>query len=137
VVLALGITNALGPITINGRPIVGAAPPSPTPSPSPTFAGPTLAPTSEAPPFGLAILSPTQGAVVASKQIVVIGSAPAGLRVVRDVPLWIDQSTTADGTGHWAMSVDLNKGENKLRFRIGDDKSTAKELRVMYSPPGG
>jgi hypothetical protein len=105
--------------------------------PSPTAAGPTLAPTSEAPPFGLLILSPLDGAVVGSRQITVIGSAPAGITVVHDVPMWLDSRTTADGTGHWAMAVDLNKGENRLKFRLGDDKSTAKEIRVTYSPPGG
>jgi hypothetical protein len=108
-----------------------------TQSPSSTPAGPTLAPTSEAPPFGLLILSPIDGAVVASLQITVIGSAPAGITVVHDVPMWLDSRTTADGTGHWAMTVDLNKGENRLKFRLGDDKSTAKEIRVTYAPPGG
>jgi hypothetical protein len=104
---------------------------------SPTPAGPTFAPTSEAPPVGLAILSPTDGAVVGSQQIVVIGSAPAGLRVVHDVPLRFDQSATSDGTGHWAMTVNLNNGENTLKFRLGDDKSTEKRVRVTYSAPGG
>jgi hypothetical protein len=132
VVLAL---NSSGLLRVPGGTGIGGAVGTATPSPTP--AGPTFAPTSAAPPVGLAILSPTNGAVVGSKQIVVIGSAPAGLRVVRDVPLWIDQSTTSDGTGHWAMTVDLNSGENKLRFRLGDDKTTAKEIRVTYSPPGG
>jgi hypothetical protein len=112
-------------------------PGSPSPQPSPTVAGPTLAPTSEAPPYGLTILSPLDGAVVGSHQVTVIGSAPAGITVVHDVPMWFDSRTTADGTGHWAMTVDLNKGENRLRFRLGDDKSTTKEIRVTYSPAGG
>jgi hypothetical protein len=30
--------------------------------------------------------------------------------------------------------VGLKDGENKLVFRIGDDASTRKELRVTYTP---
>jgi hypothetical protein len=132
VLLVVGL--ALAGTGLGGR--IGA-PGSSTAAPSPTVAGPTLAPTSEAPPFGLAILSPLDGAVVGSHQVTVIGSAPAGITVVHDVPMWFDSRTTADGTGHWAMTVDLNKGENRLKFRLGDDKSTSKEIRVTYSPAGG
>jgi hypothetical protein len=131
-VLIVGL--ALGGTGLGPR-IGGSA--TATQAPSPTAAGPTLAPTSEAPPFGLLILSPLDGAVVGSRQITVIGSAPAGITVVHDVPMWFDSKSTADGTGHWAMTVDLNKGENRLKFRLGDDKSTAKEIRVTYAPPGG
>lgn len=131
VVLLVGL--ALGGTGLGPR--IGSG--SPSPQPSATAAGPTLAPTSEAPPFGLLILSPLDGAVVGSHQVTVIGSAPAGITVVHDVPMWFDSRTTADGTGHWAMTVDLNKGENRLKFRLGDDKSTTKEIRVTYAPPGG
>lgn len=32
------------------------------------------------------------------------------------------------------MAVDLDEGENELAFRIGDDKSTAKTITVVYRP---
>jgi hypothetical protein len=34
------------------------------------------------------------------------------------------------------MSVGLNEGENKLKFRIGDDRSTEQTLRVIFTPQG-
>ena len=64
-----------------------------------------------------------------------IGIAPPGLTVTRDVSFGFDQHATADSTGHWAIVVGLNNGENKLKFRIGDDHSTEHEIRVTYTPP--
>ena len=89
-----------------------------------------------APPLivGLTIQSPTDGQAVATKDVTVIGLAPPGLTVTRDVSFGLDQHATADGTGHWAMSVGLDEGENNLVFRIGDDRSTEKRLRVTYTP---
>jgi hypothetical protein len=67
--------------------------------------------------------------------VTVIGLAPPGLTVTRDVSFGLDQHATADGTGHWAINVGLNDGENKLKFRLGDDRSTERELRITYTPP--
>ena len=83
---------------------------------------------------GLTFESPADGQVIATKDVTVIGLAPPGLTVTRDVSFGLDQHATADGTGHWAINVGLNDGENKLKFRIGDDRSTEKELRVTYTP---
>jgi hypothetical protein len=83
---------------------------------------------------GLTILSPTDGQSVATKDINVIGTAPPGVTVTQDISFGLDQHTTSDGTGHWAMRVGLKDGENKLIFRIGDDSSTRKEIRVTYTP---
>jgi hypothetical protein len=83
---------------------------------------------------GLTILSPTDGQSVATKDINVIGTAPPGVTVTQDISFGLDQHTTSDGTGHWAMRVGLKDGENKLVFRIGDDSSTRKEIRVTYTP---
>lgn len=83
---------------------------------------------------GLTILSPTDGQPVASKEVTVIGTAPPGLTITHDVSLGIDQHATADGTGHWAIKVGLNEGDNKLTFRIGDDHSTEQMIRVIYTP---
>ena len=85
---------------------------------------------------GLTIQSPTNGQVVATKEVTVIGLAPPGLTITRDVSFGLDSHATADGTGHWAINVSLNEGDNKLKFRIGDDRSTEQELRVEYKPQG-
>lgn len=89
-----------------------------------------------APPLivGVTIQSPADGQVVATKDVTVIGLAPPGLTVTRDVSFGLDQHATTDGTGHWAISVGLDEGENNLVFRIGDDRSTEKRLRVTYTP---
>jgi hypothetical protein len=86
---------------------------------------------------GLSILTPTDGQAVATKDVNVIGTAPPGVSITRDVSFGLDEHTTSDGTGHWAMRVGLNEGENKLVFRIGDDQSTRHEIRVTYTPPSG
>jgi hypothetical protein len=83
---------------------------------------------------GLTIQSPRDGAIVATKEVTVIGLAPPGLKITRDVSFGLDQHATADGTGHWAINVGLDNGENKLKFRIGDDRSTEQEIRVTYTP---
>ena len=88
-----------------------------------------------APIVGMTILSPRDGDVVASKDVTVIGLAPPGLTITRDVSFGLDSHATADGTGHWAMNVGLNEGQNDLVFRIGDDRSTEQRLRVIYTPP--
>jgi len=84
---------------------------------------------------GLTIESPRDGQVVATKDITVIGIAPPGLTITRDISFGLDQHAMVDGTGHWAISVGLDNGENKLKFRIGDDHSTEREIRVTYNPP--
>ena len=90
---------------------------------------------SGAPIVGLTILSPTDGQAVAAKDVLVIGLAPPGLTVTQDISFGFDQHATADGTGHWAIKVGLNEGDNKLTFRIGDDHSTQQTIRVIYTPP--
>jgi hypothetical protein len=87
-----------------------------------------------APIVGLTIQSPRDGAVVATKDVTIIGIAPPGLTITRDVSFGLDQHATVDGTGHWAMSVGLNQGQNDLVFRIGDDRSTEQRLRVTFAP---
>ena len=87
-----------------------------------------------APIVGLTILSPRDGDVVATKEVTVIGLAPPGLTITRDISLGLDQHAGVDGTGHWAINVGLNEGQNDLVFRIGDDRSTEKRLRVTYTP---
>jgi hypothetical protein len=97
--------------------------------------GITLVPS--APITGLMIQSPEDGATVTTKEITVIGLAPPGLKVTRDVSFGLDQHANADGTGHWAINVGLNDGQNELVFRIGDDRSTEKRLHVTFTPAAG
>jgi zinc ribbon protein len=84
---------------------------------------------------GLTILSPSDGQSVATKDVNIIGSAPPGVSVTQDISFGLDQHGQSDGTGHWAIKVSLNEGENKLTFRIGDDSSTKKTIRIIYTPP--
>jgi hypothetical protein len=88
-----------------------------------------------APIVGLTIQSPQDGQTVVTKDVTVIGVAPPGLTVTRDISFGLDQHATADGTGHWAINVGLQEGQNDLVFRIGDDRSTEKRLRVTFTPP--
>jgi hypothetical protein len=86
------------------------------------------------PIVGLTILSPSDGQAVAAPEVTVIGIAPPGLSITQDISFGLDQHATSDGTGHWAIKVGLNEGDNKLTFRIGDDRSTEKSIRVTYTP---
>ena len=88
-----------------------------------------------APIVGLTIQSPQDGQAVATKDVTVIGLAPPGLTVTRDISFGLDQHATADGTGHWAINVGLQEGQNDLVFRIGDDRSTETRLRVTFTSP--
>ncbi len=79
-------------------------------------------------------VSPVDGSTVTTKAIVVLGTAPAGSRIVRDISNAPDQSTRSGTDGTWSMKVSLRKGINNLRFRIGDEKATTRTLRVLYAP---
>jgi hypothetical protein len=120
-------------------PFAGGGTPSAIPSspflPAVTSQPSSIPPGLTAPPVGLTILSPADGAVVGAKEVTVIGTAPPGLRITQDISLGLDRHATADGTGHWAIQADLSEGENQLRFRIGDDSSTTQTIRVIYLAP--
>ena len=117
------------------RPQSGADPASSPVAGASGPVGPGGSPAGPAAPItGLTIQSPQDGQAVATKDVTVIGLAPPGLSVTRDVSFGFDQHATADGTGHWAISVGLDEGQNDLVFRIGDDHSTEKRVRVIYTP---
>lgn len=115
-----------GPLPLPGTPGGGTQQPGQVPA----GATPLPAPITE-----LTITSPTDGQAVATKEVTVIGLAPPGLEITQDISFGPDQHTTVDGTGHWAIKVGLNDGDNRLTFRIGDDDSTKKTIRVVYTPP--
>lgn len=133
VVGALVITAGLIAFGLLMRPQTdGGTPSSPqggSSGPDGSPAGPT------APIVGLKIESPPEGQTFATREVAIIGVAPPGLTITRDVSLGLDQHATADSTGHWAIYVELEEGENELVFRIGDDRSTELRLRVTYEPP--
>lgn len=99
----------------------------------------SLAPGATAPPsppiVGMTVQSPRDGEQVFTQEVTVIGLAPPGTRITRDVSLRPDQHATADSTGHWAIAVTLDKGENTLVLRIGDDRSTEQRIRITFTPP--
>lgn len=128
----------LGPFARSGPLGGGAGSATPTaPLFAPVTAPPSvsLAPGITAPPVGLRILSPADGAVVGTSELTVIGSAPPGLRITQDISFGFDRHATADGTGHWAIQIPLSEGQNELKFRIGDDPSTTQAIHVTYVPP--
>ena len=145
--LAAAWLAGFGPFARPGDPsgpFAGGASETQTPSPTPTspFLPPVTAqpsfsvsPGFTAPPVGLSILSPADGSVVGAREVTVIGTAPPGLRITHDISFGLDRHATADGTGHWAIQADLSEGENQLNFRIGDDRSTMKTIRVFYLAP--
>lgn len=138
--LAVAWFGGLGPFGRGASPVGGGAgqnamPSSPYLAPVTSQPSVSLAPGLTATPVGLTILSPADGTVVGSPRATVIGIAPPGLGVTQDVSFGLDHHATADGTGHWAIEVELKDGENQLRFRIGDDPSTLQTIRVIYLKP--
>ena len=118
-----------------------AATPSDAPAVDASGVPVSFAPGVTAPPsppiVGMTVQSPRDGEQVFTQEVTVIGLAPPGTRITRDVSLRPDQHATADSTGHWAIAVSLDNGENTLVFRIGDDRSTEQRIRVTFTPPAG
>jgi hypothetical protein len=142
VVVAAAWVTGLGPFSPRGGSGTPAGGGASNPAPTSPFlpavtAQPSFIPSAglTAPPVGLTILSPADGAVVGAREVTVIGTAPAGLRITQDISFGFDRHATADGTGHWAIALELSEGDNELRFRIGDDPSTTQTLHVTYVPP--
>ncbi len=104
-------------------------------APGVTLAPGVSPPGPTAPIVGISIQSPQDGQTVSIGEVTVIGLAPPGLTVTRDISFGLDQHATADATGHWAINVKLDQGGNTLVFRIGDDRSTETRLHVTYAPP--
>lgn len=121
-----------------GSPNVTPATVEPTADPLPTVeptADPLPEPTRE-PYVGLAIDFPGDGEVVRSRVINIVGTAPPGATITRDIPLWFDEHTTVRADGIWMLPVQLTKGENPLTIRIGDDRSTEIRFTVTYHAGG-
>ena len=97
-------------------------------------ASPVASSVASAPIIGMTIESPRDGEQVSTKEVTVIGLAPPGIKITRDISFFPDPHATADSTGHWAIAVSLNEGNNDLVFRIGDDRSTDQRIRITYTP---
>ena len=74
---------------------------------------------------------PDQLIVVSVSPIEVHGRAPAGARVVEDIPFAPDKQTIAGPDGRWSIVAELKQGAQTLVFRIGDDPDTERPLRVV------
>ena len=61
---------------------------------------------------------PRDGETVVSPRINVFGRAPGGARVIRDLPDGTTAVAVARPDGMWVLRVDLEGGENTLRFRL-------------------
>lgn len=149
----LGLGAAPGPVT-------AALAPSPTQTPGPTLRPtvvqtdqptvepttsieptpePTIEPTLEptvSPVAGLSIVFPKDHDTISTRVINVIGNAPPGSTITRDIPMWFDDHTITRDDSIWMMSVQLGDGSNDLTFRIGDDRSTELHLTIVYQAPG-
>jgi hypothetical protein len=80
------------------------------------------------------ILEPADGSESADRVIAFRGLTQPGATVVREVPLWFDQTVQADGAGHWSMLVELSVGANTFTFRVGDDPNTRVTITIHYNP---
>jgi hypothetical protein len=118
--IAFGLLTRPAPGGLPGN--EGQPPPGATPTAPPALI------------VGLSILSPSDGQVVGAAEVTVIGTAPPGVSITQDISFGLDQHASVDGTGHWAIKVGLNEGDNKLTFRIGDDHSTERTVHVTYTP---
>jgi hypothetical protein len=78
----------------------------------------------------LRILAPLDGDVVEADTVTVRGVARPGSVITRDIPVWPDQHVSADASGRWTMVVGLQTGDNVLRFRIADDRTTEIALHI-------
>jgi endonuclease YncB( thermonuclease family) len=78
--------------------------------------------------------SPEDGAIVATKTIVVRGTTTPDSRIVRDISVGLDQSARVAADGTRSMEVKLKSGINSLHFRVEDQKDTTRTLQVTYSP---
>jgi hypothetical protein len=134
---AVGGTATATPEVTVRQTMEPTASPTPTiePTPRPTIE-PTPRPTIEPTPqlVGLVIDFPADGETVRSRSINIIGTAPPGATVTRDIPLWFDDHTIAGDDGLWMLPVELAEGQNRLALRLGDDPSTAQVLLVTYQP---
>jgi hypothetical protein len=91
-------------------------------------------PAATSPAYGLIVLEPLDNATVTDHVLAIRGLTQPGATVTRDVPLWLDEHTVADSTGHWSFLESLNSGQNMFTFRVGDDRATDVTLTVYLSP---
>lgn len=79
------------------------------------------------------VTSHKSGDIVSTSTVTISGVASPGAEIVQDISFAPDERTTAGPDGTWAIVVTLDQGPNTLRFRVGDEKSTTKELTLTYA----
>jgi hypothetical protein len=118
-----------------GRPVPTAVPTEAAVSDSSQTAVPSFVSTSgdteEDPTFS--ITSHSSGATVDTSRVQIQGTGSAGARIVHDISFAPDQDATVGDDRRWSMVVDLLEGANDLTFRIGDDKTTAVTISLVYA----
>ena len=82
----------------------------------------------------LTITAPQDGSSTVGDTVTVRGTAPANAEVIHYLIFAPVARTVADASGNWSFEIELNEGPNLLLFRLGDDESTAKRLRVTKTP---
>ena len=85
-------------------------------------------------PGPLEFVSPTDGSIVHTATITVLGTAQPGARIVEDIARATDRDTVAAADGTWRLAADLKRGLNSLKFRVGDEKATTRTLQVRFAP---
>ncbi len=85
-------------------------------------------------PGSLTITAPQDGSSTVGETVTVRGTAPANSEVIHYVIFAPVARTVADASGNWSFEIELNEGPNLLLFRLGDDESTAKRLRITKTP---
>lgn len=125
--LRIGVSVAAGVACFALIAVAGQAKPSGAASTHAPLAVTSIAP--------FQITSHRDGDVVVTSLIAVEGTAPANAMITRDISMASDTHAQADDAGRWTMPVSLREGDNSLTFRIGDDKSTARLIHIIYRKP--
>jgi hypothetical protein len=86
-------------------------------------------------PAPIVVTSHTDGQTVTQARVTIRGSSAANVQIVHDIAMASDDHATADANGAWAMVVALTPGENRLVFRVGDDRETEITFRLLYAAP--
>ena len=81
----------------------------------------------------MTILTPADGDVVTTADVVFTGTAPISARIYRWPPGPTADEARAEG-GFWRLLVRLQPGDNEITIRTSDDGVPADTVHVTYKP---
>jgi hypothetical protein len=81
----------------------------------------------------IAIVEPADGAIVASDEITIRGSAPAGSKVRRD-RTGPDETINVDDDGSWEYKAELDEGENEFSFHLDGQDEITSAVTIVLDP---